>query len=200
MTTALEAHLPPDLALSAARRRLFETAVNLFGDRGFHGVSMRDLAEALGLKGASLYAHVPSKQHLLFEITRIGFTEHHTRIKAALLEAGTDPADQMRALVRAHVLLQLEFPGLARICSRELRNLDEELQERALALRAPSAQLFLDVVARGCRLGEFTVADPYRAMRAIADMGLRTAEWPRPAGTDEEIADDYAGYALRILT
>jgi AcrR family transcriptional regulator len=200
VTTGLVTHLPPDLRLSDSRLRLFEAAVGLFGDRGFHGVSMRDLAGALGIKGASLYEHVPSKQHLLFEVTRIGLTEHHAQITEALLDAGRDPAEQMRALVRAHVLMQLRYSALSRTCSRELRHLEEPLLEPVVAIRVQSEQLFLDVVDRGCRLGEFTVTDPRRAMRAIADMGIRTSEWPRPQGNDEDIADDYAAYALRLLS
>ncbi len=200
MTTALVRHLPSDLGLSDARVRVFEAAVGLLGDRGFHGLSMRDLAGVVGVKGASLYEHVPSKQQLLFEVTRIGLTEHHRRLTFALLDAGRDPADQLRGLVRAHVLTSLEYPSLTRTCSRELRHLEEPLREQVLVLRARSEQLFLDVVDRGCQLGEFTVASPRRAMRAIADMGIRTAEWPRPLGEDEEIAADYAAYAVRILS
>jgi AcrR family transcriptional regulator len=199
-TTPLLMQLPPGLGLSESRLRLFETAVVMFGERGFHGVSMRDLAGALGIKGASLYEHVPSKQRLLFEVTRIGLVEHRDRIKDALLDAGSDPADQMHALVRAHVQMQLRYSALARTCSLELRHLDDPLRERAVAIRVQSEQLFLDVVDRGCRLGEFTVTSPRRAMRAIADMGIRAAEWPRPHGDEEEVADDYATYALRILS
>jgi AcrR family transcriptional regulator len=199
LTAGAVSHLPDGLAVSEAKLRLFEAAVELFGERGYHGVSMRDLAEAVGVKGASLYAHVPSKQHLLLELAQIGFSEHHSRIREALLDAGNDPADQMRALVRAHVLMQLRHSALARICSRELGHLDVEGQQAAVAIRAQSEELFLAVVDRGCALGEFTVSDPRRAMRAIADMGIRAAEWPRPHGPDEQVADDYAGYALRIL-
>ena len=191
--------LPAGLGLSDARLRMYEAAVSLFGDLGYHGVSMRDLADAMGIKGASLYAHVPSKQHLLFEITRIGLTEHLRRIQAALLEAGSDPAEQMRALVHAHVLALLEFPALGRICNRELHHIGEPLLSKVVPLQDQSSQLFLDVVNRGRRLGEFSVEDPQRAMRAIADMGIRTAEWPRPEGTADAIAADYASYALRIL-
>jgi AcrR family transcriptional regulator len=200
MTTSVAGHLPPGLDLSDARLRVFEAAVGLFGEVGFHGASMRDLAQALGVTGASLYAHVPSKQHLLFEVIRIGLTEYIKRLQESLLEAGLDPSDQMRAVVRAHVLSALEYPALTRTCSQEMRHLEGALLDQVLTIQAQSRQLFLGVVDRGTRLGEFRVADPIRAMRAIADMGVRTAEWPRPSGTDDEIATDYAQYAVRLLS
>lgn len=199
MTVALTTHLPADLGLSDSRLRVLEAATGLLGERGFHGVSMRDLADALGIKGSSLYAHVSSKQHLLFEVTQIGLREYYSTLTAALLESGSAPDEQLRALVHAHVLMQLTYPALTQTCTRELRHLEPELQAQVVAIRVQAEQLFLNVVDRGVRLGRFTVTNPRRAMRAIADMGIRTAEWPRPEGDADEIANDYAGYALRLL-
>ena len=59
--------LPPGVRLKPAKRRLFEAAIQLFGDRGFDAVSVRDLVTALGMTPAVLYAHVESKQELLFD-------------------------------------------------------------------------------------------------------------------------------------
>src|SRR6476646_9978346 len=84
--------LPPRPALSGARLRLFETALELFGERGYHAVSVRDIAQALGQQPGALYFHVQSKQQLLYEVSLIGVEEHRDRVRAALLDAGRDPA------------------------------------------------------------------------------------------------------------
>ena len=44
---------------------IFETAVELFSERGYQGTSMRDLAAAIGIKGSSLYNHFPGKNAIL---------------------------------------------------------------------------------------------------------------------------------------
>jgi AcrR family transcriptional regulator len=49
-----------------------EAAGRLFGERGFHGTSMRDLGAELGLLGSSLYSHVGSKQELLLAVIEKG--------------------------------------------------------------------------------------------------------------------------------
>jgi AcrR family transcriptional regulator len=194
--------LPACPELSDARRRLFEAAIVLFGERGFHAVSVRDLAQHLGLQPTALYAHVGSKQELLFEIMLIGYRSHRDRVKAALLDAGREPADQIAAIARGHVLAHLDFPALARVTNRELAALDADQTAAVLAVRRESEQMFLDVVDRGVRLGDFTVAVPGLAIHAVAAMGIRTVEWWTPDSpyAADEVADNFAAYAVRLLT
>ncbi len=194
--------LPPCPELSDARRRLFEAAIVLFGDKGFHAVSVRDLASSMGLQPAALYAHVSSKQELLFEIVMLGFRTHRDRVKDALLDAGREPTEQIRALVRAHVGTHLEHPALARVTNREVGSLSEEQAAVVGTVRAESERAFLDVVERGIRLGAFQVAEPRLAVLGIAGMGIRAAEWWTPSDefTPGQVAGHYADYAVRILT
>ena len=64
--------LPSRCHADGTLRRLKETALVAFADRGFHAVSVRDLARAMGLQASSLDTHVTSKQQLLAELVRIG--------------------------------------------------------------------------------------------------------------------------------
>lgn len=193
--------LPDCPSLSDARRRLFESAIALFGERGFHAVSMRDLANELGVAPGAIYAHVTSKQELLYELVAMGLEEHRSRLRRALLDAGADPIDQVRALTRAHVLAHLELPALARVINRELRSLTEEQHAAVLLVRDDSEQTFVDVVARGMRLGAFQVTNARLAVVAIAGMGIRAAEWwtPDNALSADVVVETYADFAIRLL-
>src|SRR5690242_11934323 len=117
--------LPPRVLAEGTLRRLYETALILFGQRGFHAVSVRDLTRELGLQASSLYAHVASKQDLLADLIRIGHEEHRDQLRLALLEAGSEPADQIAALTRAHVRVHATYPLITRVCNRELGSLRE---------------------------------------------------------------------------
>ncbi len=75
MVSRTDRLLPPRPDLGGARLRLFEAALQLFGERGYDAVSVRDLMGALGQQPGALYGHVPSKQHLLYELTCIGHEE-----------------------------------------------------------------------------------------------------------------------------
>lgn len=194
--------LPPAEGFTPARRRVFEAAIRLFGERGYHAVSVRDIAGEVGLKPMALYAHARSKQDLLFEIVRIGFETHRAELGAALLEAGPEPVDQIRALCAAHVRVHLQYAALARVTNREVGQLEERFAPQLVTLRAESVRSFHDVVARGQRLGVFVDESLVLLVQAIGGMGLRAPEWWTPeSGIDaEEVVRTFASFAVRILT
>src|SRR5438045_8670775 len=69
-------------AMSARREELTRTAARLFADRGYHGTSLADLAEALGIQKASLYHHIDSKEDLLWVVARAGAASFHAALDA----------------------------------------------------------------------------------------------------------------------
>src|SRR3954470_23808151 len=112
--------LPPGVELSPPKRRLYEVALELFGEQGYHGVSIRDIANALGQQSSAIYFHVSSKQDLLHELAVIGHRTHFEALRDALMDAGADPRDQVKAVARAHVRQHLDYPSMARLTNREL--------------------------------------------------------------------------------
>jgi len=193
--------LPDRSQATGTLRRLHEVALVQFGERGFHAVSVRDLTGELGLQASSLYAHVASKQDLLADLIRLGHEEHRDQLRLALLEAGSEPAEQIAALTRAHVRVHATYPLLTRVCNRELGSLREEQRREVLAIRLESERLFLDVIERGQRLGAFHATDAMLAVAAIGAMGMRVAEWWHPdVGVGiEELSATYAEFAVKLL-
>jgi AcrR family transcriptional regulator len=199
--TELGSLLPDRPELSTARARLFTTALVLFGERGYHGVSVRDITDALGQKPGAIYAHVQSKQQLLYELALIGHIEHRDRVRAALVAAGDDPVEQITAIVRAHVLAHLDYPALARVSSHEFRFLDEQHVAQVLEVRGEAERMFLHVVDRGRLAGAFVGDEPELAVAAIGAMGVRAAErWtPDSPLTRQHVAETYARFAVNLL-
>lgn len=194
--------LPPGLDLSPAKRRLYEAALELFGEQGFHAVSIRDIATALGQQSSAIYFHVDSKQDLLFELAEIGHRSHYEALRDALMDAGSDPRDQLRAVVVAHVTTHLDYPSMARLTNRELRALSADQLQAVLTIRAQSEQIFVDVIERGCRIGTFTTTDPYLDAKAMGAMAMRLPEWWTPAAprNREQIIQRYSDYALKLVS
>lgn len=52
------------------REKIFDAAVDLFAERGYDGVSIRDIAAAVGIKESSIYKHYKSKEEILEKIVR----------------------------------------------------------------------------------------------------------------------------------
>ena len=194
--------LPPRATADGTRRRLLEVALVDFGERGFHGVSVREIATAAGIRTSSVYAHIDSKEQLLFQLMLVGHEEHHETLRLALLEAGADPVDQLRSIAAAHARFHATFPLLARVANRELMALAPASRERVLAVRHHSEQIFLDVIERGMRLEVFNVPHPWLGLAAVGGMGIRVAEWwdPGLGFTVDSVADTYAEFAVRLVT
>src|SRR5947207_13304328 len=68
--------------MSTRRAELTRQAARLFAEKGYHGTSMGDLAEAMGVQKGSLYAHIESKQDLLYETMRDGAAAFHAALDA----------------------------------------------------------------------------------------------------------------------
>lgn len=193
--------LPERATSDGTHRRLLEEALVRFGERGYHGVSVREIARAAGVQASSLYAHLESKEELLFELMMLGHEEHFELLRRVLLEAGPDPTEQVADLVGAHVVFHASFPLLARICNREMAALGPAKRDQVLTVRRQSEQMFVDVIERGVRLGVFDVPDPWLATAAIGGMGIRVAEWwteelPFDVG---DVVAAYRVFALRLL-
>jgi AcrR family transcriptional regulator len=194
--------LPPGLDLTPAKRRLYEVAIELFGQEGYHGVSIRDIATALGQQSSAIYFHVSSKQDLLFELAVIGHQSHYEALRDALMDAGADPRDQVTAVARAHVRQHLDYPSMARLTNRELRALSPEHHQAVVEIRSQSERLMVDVIERGVRMGVFSTTDPFLDAKALGAMAMRLPEWwtPDAPRTREEILDRYSSYALKLVT
>jgi AcrR family transcriptional regulator len=214
--------LPEGIGRPAARP-LLEAAVVGFAERGYHGVSVRDLTNAVGIKSASFYAHFPSKDALLAEIVISGHAAHQAAVRDGLLDAGADPAEQLRSAITANVEFQASWPLITIVANAELHALAPANRERAMAIRHESGALLAAVIERGRAAGAFRVDDVWLTLSAISAMGIRVAWWFRPPalrGDDsplvdypreaatwfagdqysvESIAAAYAEFALRIV-
>lgn len=190
------------LDVSPPKRRLYEAALELFGRRGYHAVSIRDIAQALGQQPSAIYFHVESKQQLLYELALIGHRGHDERLRSALLGAGAEPREQLAVLVTAHVGGHLTYPSMARLTNRELGGLTPEQLREVVGIRSQTEKLFIDVIERGIRLGVFAAdTDVFLAAKAIGAMGVRLPEWwtPQAPRTADEVVTAYVRYALKLV-
>ncbi len=172
--------------------KILEAAVTLFAQRGYHGVSVRDITGVVGVMPSALYAHAPSKEHVLAELARIGHDETRDALRDAILRAGSDPRDQLREYVRAYVEVVSTYPLLTRVVNNELHALSPEHLRDASSARVDMGELLKAIIDRGASEGVFDCPDPALAVLAIAGMGLRIATWhPDP---DAASADGYPRY------
>lgn len=198
---ATTVRLFPGVNPSEGSGRILGAALKLFAEHGYAGASVRDVAAAAGVKPATIYAHYPSKEHILAELCRVGHEEQYRVVRSAVLASAGDPRAQLVAYVRAHVGFHTTYPMLAVVCNSELHGLGDELGAATFVLRRESEGLLREIIQRGLDAGTFHAPDAWLAVAAIGGMGLRVAYWFTPDYdlSATQVADGYAEFALRLL-
>ena len=82
---------------------ILEASIQVMSEHGYHGTSVRDIAQCAGMTPAALYHHFTSKHEVLATIMDRGIEELLARTGAARQAAGTDPVAALRAIVDVHV-------------------------------------------------------------------------------------------------
>ncbi len=89
----------------ATRDRLLDAAVDLFARHGFHGTSIRDIAEGAGANVAAGHYHYGSKEGLYLEVLRAQFAQ----VRAELERRGVSrPPTALRRASRGELVALLE--------------------------------------------------------------------------------------------
>jgi TetR/AcrR family transcriptional regulator, cholesterol catabolism regulator len=187
------------------RRAIEDVASSLFRERGYAATSVRDIARALDIQGASLYAHVTSKEDVLWAIVdraASAFEEAADRALAGGHGLPADATNRLAALVRAHVGVIAADPELASVFVHEWRHLSGDRRDAILARRDGYERRFRKLVADGMAAGDFTSTDPAIAAAFLLTALNGIAGWYRVEGRlpADRIADHYADLAVRALT
>lgn len=182
------------------REVLLEAACELFAERGYRATSMKDLADALGVRAPSLYNHVSAKQDILYAIMDRAMDRATTALAAAL-DGVTDVAGQLRAATESLVLDFLRNSAEVTICNNEVRSLEPGNRSAIVAKRDYYAAQVRAIIDRGCRTGHFRTRSPQLAAFAVLEMGNGAKSWFRPDGryADVHVAREYGEFALRIV-
>src|SRR3954447_7796158 len=138
--------------MSSRKSELTRQAARLFAEKGYHGTSIGDLAEAMGVQKGSLYAHIDSKADLLWEVARDGAAAFHAALDAVPEEAS--PALRITLALRAHLRVVAEQLDVATVFVREWRYLEGERREEFLRARRRYEERFRALFREGRELGE----------------------------------------------
>jgi AcrR family transcriptional regulator len=138
--------------MATRRDDLTRAAARLFAERGFHGTSMGDLAEALGVQKGSLYSLTGSKQQLLFDTMLAGARAFHAALDAVPEDA---PAiERVRLALRGHLHVVSEQLDVATVFTREWRYLEDAYREEIVLERRRYEERFRSLFREGVESGE----------------------------------------------
>jgi AcrR family transcriptional regulator len=154
------------------QRKILNSAFKLFSERGFDGVSIRDIAADAGLTNPALYRHYPSKEALGLALYRKSYDAVLERIEGKV-RASMSGLEKLEAYIEACVDLHRIKPSpllfLDQLQDTFWPKVREEYGERTLAIR------LLAWVREGQKAGEIRT-DVDAIMLTTVPSGL-VSEW-----------------------
>jgi len=161
---------------------LLRAALDCFVRGGFHGTSIRQVAQAAGLSVPGLYHHFASKQAILTEIDRLAMADLWERSTAALADGPQEPLPRFDRLVECLLLFHAHQADIAFIAFSEIRSLPTEARDSHIAARDRQQMLLDDCVVACVDADVFSTPYPRDAARAITTICTGVAQWYRPDG------------------
>jgi AcrR family transcriptional regulator len=173
------------------RPLIVRAATSLFADRGIDGTSMRDIAEAAGVREAAIYRHFTGKEELARDIFLSWYGWHCNELQRIV--SGPDgTVEQLRKIVAQEFLAATEHgQAFVYVCQNEgrfVRDLPRQI--------ASSRRLLTAFIKAGQKRGEIRPATPELlsdmlggALCAVALAWLSTGRRKKLSAQLDEVVD-----------
>ena len=181
--------------MASRKAELTRAAARLFAEKGYHGTSVGDLADALGVQKGSLYSHIDSKADLLWEVAREGAEAFHAALDTVPDEGPV--VERIRLALCAHLRVVAEQLDIATVFVREWRYLEGERRERYVAERRHYEERFRALFREGREHGELrTDLDDGTATLLVLSSANWAYTWLRPGADTDDLADRFTALLL----
>lgn len=153
-----------------SRAAILGAAKRLFMQDGFRGISMRQIAEAVGVTKAALYYHFRDKEELFVAIVEQYLLEMSSLIdEVTASDAGT--REQVSELVRRILAQPPEQRSIIRLASQEIGNISPQNRTRFLAMYHDRfVGRIAALLAAGMGRGDLRPVDPSLATWTLLGM------------------------------
>ena len=137
---------------------IINTAAKLFKEKGYSAVTMRDLATAMGIKAASLYNHINSKQEILKAII-ISIAEEFTNGMNTIIQSEASNISKLKQIVTLHVTITANNTNGMASLNNDWMHLEDQL-DYYLQLRNEYEANFLTIIENGILTSEIRQSNP----------------------------------------
>lgn len=144
---------------SKRKKEIISVAAKLFKEKGYAAVSMRDIAGELGIKAASLYNHILSKQEILSLII-IEIAEDFTQHIATVFPKNNSAAEKLAQIIHMHIDITVEKTNSLACTNNDWMHLDPEQLNYYIQMRNDYEDKFRKIILEGIKNNELREQDP----------------------------------------
>lgn len=180
---------------------ILRAAVEVMGEDGYEGASIRDMAARAGVSVAALYYHFPSKHDMLREFLDEAYEVILARIERRMTRA-RGPVAQLEEIVGTIIWSNMHdafAQSAAYVVSSEYLRLNPPERAAIEVKRKALLDLVEGVVREGVAAKKFKTREPREAARAIVTLAQSTVAVHHEIGRPlDEIIALYQGFAVAL--
>jgi len=154
------------------KNKIIKAAAKLFRKKGYAASSMQEIAAQIGIKSASLYNHIESKNEILETILMMvanEFVSEMSMIKQSKLSS----IKKVEKLISLHVRLTMKYPDSMAMLIGEWAHLEDKPRKKYLKLRDSYERDFRKIIEGCIKEGDFHKVNVDLALFSI----LSTLRW-----------------------
>jgi len=179
---------------------IIDTAIKLFRKKNYHGTSMQDIAEAVGIYRGSIYHYIDSKEEILYLIVERMVLEGIELFKKIQKEE-LPPIQKLRRAMHFHINYCVEHQDELNILLEDSKHLSEGYQKQIRETQKNYGNIFLDIIKEGILRGDFKESNPQMITFAIVGMTSWIYRWFDVNGkiSADEVAEIFLDIILNGL-
>ncbi|MGV8082079.1 MAG: TetR/AcrR family transcriptional regulator [Coriobacteriia bacterium] len=163
----------------ATKKKLFDAAMQLIGERGFSETSVDDIVERAGVAKGTVYYHFVGKSELMEALILDRLRPLIADFRKAAEDHPDDPQSAIEAIVRAELALVSGQQSFSKLLLTEMWREDRVWRDTLVLQREELGAIIEDVIRRGIEIGVFRDdVDPVFGASALFGMTATVAlDW-----------------------
>ncbi len=141
------------------KQEIITVASLLFKEKGYKAVSVRDIAEAMGIKAASLYNHITSKQEILSTLI-MDLAVEFTQGMEEVFAADSTPLEKIEKVIELHIDITVNQPEALALLNNDWMHLEGSDFHDFVRMREDYEENFRTIIKKGIAIGELQPRHP----------------------------------------
>lgn len=138
---------------------IVEVASQLFKEKGYVAVSMRDIAQAMGIKAASLYNHISGKKEILSTLI-LNVAIEFTNGMEAVVDKDIPAIDKIREVIELHIDITVNHSEALAALNNDWMHLENDDLRAFVKMREDYEDNFRKFVKQGIVAGDIKPYHP----------------------------------------
>ena len=141
------------MKITDRKTEIINVSAKLFKEKGYSAVTMRDIAQAMDIKAASLYNHIKSKQEILVLIV-IEIAEEFTSTMNEVVNSSENTIKKIERIIQLHIEITLRDANALACLNNDWMHLADAELTYFIKMREDYEENFRTIIKKGIAEGE----------------------------------------------